>query len=90
MEVFLRAADVIGNELLPLKPLEGTGIGDCYATYLDILDRYKLLTFGMIIAKAVDMLGGDPQIYERVAGTNTRSWANIGTLIPPKKSWSRF
>jgi DNA helicase-2/ATP-dependent DNA helicase PcrA len=68
VEVFLRAADVIGNELLPLKPLEGTDIGECYAAYLDILDRYKLLTFGMIIAKAVEVLQESPAIYTRVAG----------------------
>ncbi len=41
IEVFLRAADVIGNELLPIEALEATDIGECYAAYLEMLDRYK-------------------------------------------------
>ena len=68
IEIFLRAADVIGNELIPIKDLEGTDIGECYAVYRDMLDRYRLLTFGMIIAKAVEALEQNPKICERVAG----------------------
>ena len=66
IDVFKRAADVIGNELLPVESLVGTDIGECYANYLEMLDRYKLLTFSMIIAKAVEVLRKDPAIYERV------------------------
>ena len=68
IEVFKRAADAIGNELLPVELLAGTDIGECYANYLEMLDRYKMLTFSMIIAKAVEVLQEEPGIYERVAG----------------------
>lgn len=69
IDVFLRAADVIGNELIPLKLLQGSSIGECYTSYRDMLDRYRLQTFGMIIAKAVEVLEQDPAIYSRVAGS---------------------
>ena len=69
IETFRRAADVIGNDLIPLEDLKGTDIGECYAAYRDMLDRYRLLTFGMIIAKAVEVLEEEPTIYERVAGS---------------------
>jgi len=68
IDIFLRAADVIGNELIPDERLQGTDIGKCYASYRDMLDRYRLLTFGMIIAKAVEVLEQDSAIYDRVAG----------------------
>lgn len=68
IDIFLRSADVIGNELIPVESLHGTDIGECYAAYRDMLDRYRLLTFGMIIAKAVEALERDSAIHERVAG----------------------
>jgi hypothetical protein len=33
IDLFLRAADVIGNELLPIEALAGLGIGECYTAY---------------------------------------------------------
>jgi len=69
IEIFLRAVDAIGNELIPVEQLQGSDIGECYASYLDMLDRYRLLTFGMIIAKAVEVLEQEPAIYDRVAGS---------------------
>ena len=68
IELFLRSIDVIGNELISKEDLQDTDIGECYVAYKDMLDRYRLLTFGMIIAKAVEVLEQSPSIYKRVAG----------------------
>jgi DNA helicase-2/ATP-dependent DNA helicase PcrA len=71
INLFLRAADVIGNEMIPLENIEGTDVGDCYVLYLDMLERFRFLTFGMIIAKTVEVLQNEPAIYERVQGAIT-------------------
>lgn len=68
IELFLKAVDVIGNELISDEDLDGSDIGACYKAYRDMLERYRLLTFGMIIAKAVEALEESPAIYQRVAG----------------------
>lgn len=68
IDIFLRAADVIGNELIPAEELHGSDIGECYESYQNMLDRYRLLTFGMIISKAVGALESDRAIHKRVAG----------------------
>jgi len=62
---FAKHADIISNELLDPAILAGTPFGGCYQTYLSILDRYHLLTFGLIIVKAIESLQ-DPFIYDRV------------------------
>ena len=64
---FAQTVDVIGNELIPLASVEGTPLGDCYAAYLEMLERYHFLTFSLIIAKAVDALN-DSGTYTRVHG----------------------
>ena len=64
---FIRTVDVIGNELIPASALAGTPLGDCYASYREMLDRYHFLTFGLIIATAVEALE-DPVIHWRVHG----------------------
>ena len=68
IELFLRSVDVIGNELFSEEDIEDSDIGECYAAYRDMLDRYRLLTFGMIIAKAVEVIEQSSAIYNRVAG----------------------
>lgn len=62
---FIRTVDVIGNELIDVASLQGTPLGDCVQKYLEMLERYHFLTFGMIITKAVEALG-DPKILKRV------------------------
>ncbi|MBN1827046.1 MAG: ATP-dependent helicase [Candidatus Eisenbacteria bacterium] len=62
---FAWTADVIGNELIDPADLEGTELGTCYASYLDTLDRYRVLTFGMIISRTVEMLRR-PEVHRRV------------------------
>ena len=62
---FAKAVDVIGNELIPISRLQGTPLGECYELYLSQLDRFHFLTFGLIIAKAVEVLS-DPQVFIRV------------------------
>ena len=64
---FMRIADVIGNELIDPARLRKHDVGRCYENYLDMLDRFRVLTFQMIIARAVESLK-DPKIYRRVHG----------------------
>jgi DNA helicase-2/ATP-dependent DNA helicase PcrA len=62
---FAKAVDVIGNELLPTEQLKGTPLGECYNAYLEALERYHFLTFGLIISKTIEVLG-NPEVYQRV------------------------
>lgn len=64
---FMRTVDVIGNELIPASALTGTPLGECYQAYLDALDRYHFLTFGRLIACALEALER-PEAYGRVHG----------------------
>lgn len=66
IELFLRATDVIGNELISLDELKGSSLGECYAAYLQLLDDQKLLTFGMISARTVELLQENETICNRV------------------------
>jgi DNA helicase-2/ATP-dependent DNA helicase PcrA len=65
IQEFTRAVDVIGNELIPAERLAGTDLGDCYVAYRDALERYHLLTFGLIIASAIEQLER-PEVFARV------------------------
>ena len=62
---FIRTIDVIGNEMIDVATLQGTPLGDCVQKYLEMLDRYHFLTFGMIITKALEALG-NPKVLARV------------------------
>lgn len=65
---FLRNADVIENESIDPQQLQGTPFGDCYLRFLESLDRYHFLTFGMLIARAVEELKR-PEFFGRVHGS---------------------
>ncbi len=67
IEAFKRIADVIGNELIDSDMLVESEIGECYRQYVDMLDRFHVLTFQMIIARAVTSLK-DPRIFQKVHG----------------------
>lgn len=62
---FAETVDVIGNELITVANLGKSPLGRVYAKYLDTLDRYHYLTFGLIIQKAVEALE-DPAIFAKV------------------------
>jgi DNA helicase-2/ATP-dependent DNA helicase PcrA len=62
---FSETVDVIGNELITPRDLAGTPLGDVYASYLETLDRYHFLTFGLIIQKTVEALE-DAAIFKKV------------------------
>ena len=62
---FIRTVDVIGNELIDVASLAGTPLGECVQKYLEMLERYHFLTFGLIISKAVEALG-DSKTLARV------------------------
>jgi DNA helicase-2/ATP-dependent DNA helicase PcrA len=64
---FIRTVDVIGNELIDVAALDGTPLGECVQKYLQMLERYHFLTFGMIITKAVEALR-NPKVFARVTG----------------------
>lgn len=56
IEAWTQTVDVIGNELIPRKALDSTPVGELYDDYLATLDRYHVLTFALIIQKAVEEL----------------------------------
>lgn len=62
---FKRTVDVIDNELIDCSLLDGTPLADVYREYRAMLDRFHFLTFGRLVAAAVDALG-EPTISERV------------------------
>lgn len=68
IDLFLRATDVIGNEMLTENELAGHEIEGCYKEYRETLDRFRFLTFSQIIAQAVEALETDPAIFARVHG----------------------
>ena len=62
---FRRNVDVLENEQIPLAMLEGSPFGRCVASYREMLERYHYLTFGQLIAAAVEALK-TPVIFGRV------------------------
>jgi DNA helicase-2/ATP-dependent DNA helicase PcrA len=66
IRLFQAAADTIGNELIPLEALEGHPIDGCYRAYRELLEQHRFLTFGQIVAQAVDVLENDERIRNRV------------------------
>lgn len=62
---FQRNLSVIENELVDPAALAGTDLGDCYRRWCETLDRYRFLTFGQLVAKAVAALE-DPAIHARI------------------------
>lgn len=64
---FSHTADLISNELVDSESLDGTAIGECYQSYLQMLERYRFLTYGQLVAKTVDVLK-DPTVKARVHG----------------------
>lgn len=61
----MRTVDVISNELIELERLDGTPLGEVYRSYLEMLERYHFLTYGLIISRAIEALG-DRAIFGRV------------------------
>jgi len=64
---FAQTVDLMSNELIDPALLAGTSIGDCCKAYQEMLDRFRFLTFGQIIAKTVEVLK-NPVIFARVHG----------------------
>jgi DNA helicase II / ATP-dependent DNA helicase PcrA len=63
---FSQTVDIIGNELIESDQLPDD-LRETYTAYLDTLDRYHLLTFSLIIQKAVQELE-KPEVFERIHG----------------------
>lgn len=64
----MKTADVSPNEVIDAAALAGTPLGDCHRAYEEMLDRYHVLTFGQLVARAVRALE-DPAIHAKVHGT---------------------
>lgn len=61
---FVQAVDIISNELIDPDDVEGD-LGVCYRAYLEMIERYHFLTFGRLVALAVEELG-DIDVFTRV------------------------
>lgn len=66
IQVFSRTVDIIGNEMIRVDQLPD-GLREVYQDYLDMLDRFHLLTFSLIIQRAVAELER-PEIHRRIHG----------------------
>jgi DNA helicase-2/ATP-dependent DNA helicase PcrA len=81
IEEFQTAADVISNELVDVDDVPGK-LGDCYRAYLAALDRYHFLTFGRLIALAVEELG-DIGVFSRIHSALTHLFVDEYQDINP-------
>lgn len=63
---FSEVLDIIGNEMIQADQLPDP-IREVYEDYLDMLDRYHLLTFSLIIQRAVEELE-KPKVHARIHG----------------------
>ncbi|MFN7971224.1 MAG: ATP-dependent DNA helicase [Acidobacteriota bacterium] len=64
IETFLVSASVVENEMLALDVIPGGTFRDLYLAYVDLLDRYRVLTHNQCIARAVTELER-PEVFER-------------------------
>ena len=53
IRVFLRNVDFVENELIDLEDLDRGTFAVCYRKFVEMLDGYRLLTYGQLISKAV-------------------------------------
>jgi DNA helicase-2/ATP-dependent DNA helicase PcrA len=65
IETFLHSVDVVENELLDPAAMPEP-FGTILAAYYDTLDRYRLLTYGQQIVRAVQELADDPMLQKAV------------------------
>lgn len=64
---FLANLDVVENELLALESLQGP-FGEMVVTFHELLDRFRLLTYGQLIVRAVAELS-KPEMREAAQAT---------------------
>jgi len=67
IDLFRANADVVENELLDINELEDP-FKSTYIMYLETLDRYRLMSYGLQIARAVQELR-NPGVRERIVGS---------------------
>ena len=65
IQQFMAEVDVVYNELIDPAALAGSDLGSCLASYEAMLERCRCLTFGQVIARAIQALQ-DPAVYARV------------------------
>ena len=64
---FLRNVDVVENELIDPQQFARTPFGEVFKGFCGTLDRYRYLTFGLLISTAVRALDDSP-VFESVHG----------------------
>ncbi|MGH9482102.1 MAG: ATP-dependent helicase [Terriglobales bacterium] len=64
---FLRNAQVVENERVEPSRIQGA-FGDCYRDFCLALERYRVLTYGQIITRALDVLS-QSEVAKRVHGS---------------------
>ncbi|MFM7298873.1 MAG: hypothetical protein ACKO4Q_16840, partial [Planctomycetota bacterium] len=62
VERFLRTVDVVENEMRAPASLPAGDFCDAYARFLEMLERYHVLTFNQCVARAVCELGNRPEV----------------------------
>lgn len=68
IHTFLRNVDALENELIDLRDLARSPFGDVVRRYYEMLRRRRYLSFGLIIATAVQVLESDAGVYRSVHG----------------------
>ncbi len=63
---FLNAADLLGNELIPVDALGDHPLASCITAYREMLERHRFLTFGQIISLVVELLETDAEVRKSV------------------------
>lgn len=64
---FAQTVDVMGNEMISVDDLGDIPLADCVRDHRALLERYRLMTFSMMVQAAVEVLD-DLEIFERVHG----------------------
>ncbi len=65
IKVFLSNLEVVENELIPLEKLAEGAFREKAGQFYELLDQFRLLTYGQLIARAVEELA-DPAVAEAV------------------------
>ena len=67
IDIFRKNADVVENELLDVQKLDDP-FKSTYIAYLETLDRYRLMSYGLQISRAVEELKA-PEVREKMVGS---------------------
>lgn len=66
IEIFHRSIDVVENELIDPNNLPAGPFRTSYLLFIDLLQRYRALTYGQMVVSAVDALRTVPEMRDAV------------------------